>query len=234
MAYYTGDTLSGDLQNWNIQVLSDQWVTLALQWAVVQLTDPVNWVTNGFYTAADAAAYFSDVYLNMFITPNPIGSILIYGADPALLGSTALLCDGSSYLKTDYPQLYDVIGTTYGGDSTHFSVPDLQSRFPVGAGSTIGAASVTLGAVGGSFEHTQSLGEMPSHTHTDSGHTHGYIPAIASVQTIGPEAPAPVALPGAGFTAVGSALLTNTGGGLAMNIANPYLGVNYVIVTGLP
>lgn len=54
-------------------------------------------------------------------------------------GSTApsnwLLCDGASLLRTDYPRLFAVISTTYGAaDGTHFNVPDLRGRTPVGAG----------------------------------------------------------------------------------------------------
>jgi len=69
------------------------------------------------------------------INVQPIGSLLPY------LGAVApkhyLLCDGGSYHKTDYPDLYALIGDSYkrSGDITDdFRVPDFQGRFPVGAG----------------------------------------------------------------------------------------------------
>jgi len=41
-----------------------------------------------------------------------------------------LYCDGTSYLRADYPSLFDKIGTAYGAvDSTHFNVPDLRGQF---------------------------------------------------------------------------------------------------------
>ncbi len=57
-------------------------------------------------------------------------------------GSTApqgyLLCDGSEVSRTDYPYLFNTIGTTYGeGDgSTTFNLPNLQDKFVQGASDT--------------------------------------------------------------------------------------------------
>lgn len=45
-----------------------------------------------------------------------------------------LLCNGASVLRDTYPDLFKVIGTTYGAvDDTHFNLPDLTSRFIEGA-----------------------------------------------------------------------------------------------------
>lgn len=67
-----------------------------------------------------------------------------------------LLCQGQSLLRTDYPRLFAVIGTTYGtADSTHFTLPNFQGRVPVGrdAGQTEFA---TTGQVGGSKTNTHN------------------------------------------------------------------------------
>ena len=46
-----------------------------------------------------------------------------------------LFCDGRSMLRTDYPNLFAVIGTTFGAvDGTHFTLPDYQGRFLSGKG----------------------------------------------------------------------------------------------------
>ena len=45
-----------------------------------------------------------------------------------------LLCNGASVLRETYPDLFDVIGTTYGAvDDTHFNLPDLIGRFAEGS-----------------------------------------------------------------------------------------------------
>ena len=62
-------------------------------------------------------------------TPSvPAGTIHAYGGTTAPAGY--LMCDGTSYLRTDYPSLFAAIGTAFGAaDSTHFNVPDLRGRF---------------------------------------------------------------------------------------------------------
>lgn len=82
-------------------------------------------------------------------------------------GSTApagwLICDGRSVSSTDFPELYAVIGTTYGGYGSNFQLPDLRGRFPVGK--DVGTFS-TLGGKGGEEKHTLTIAEMPAHQHS--------------------------------------------------------------------
>lgn len=79
----------------------------------------------------------------------PAGTIVMYGGTAAPAGWA--LCDGSSQLRgttsaDPYYNLYQAIGTGYGtADGTHFNLPDLRSRFPMGR-ATIAAAVVAGGA----------------------------------------------------------------------------------------
>lgn len=61
----------------------------------------------------------------------PIGTVLAYAGNEAPRGY--LLADGASYPTTEYPDLYAVIGNTYGGDSTNFNVPNLVDKFIQGS-----------------------------------------------------------------------------------------------------
>jgi microcystin-dependent protein len=64
---------------------------------------------------------------------NPTGMVVPYAGSAAPTGW--LLCDGASKLRTDYADLFTVIGTTYGNaDGSHFNLPDLRGRAPIGAG----------------------------------------------------------------------------------------------------
>ena len=64
-------------------------------------------------------------------TNTPIGTVLSFaGLNPP---NGYLLCDGGSYVVTDYQDLYDVIGNTYGGDSANFNVPNLIDKFIQGS-----------------------------------------------------------------------------------------------------
>lgn len=65
----------------------------------------------------------------------PVGSIQAYGGATSPQGW--LLCQGQSLLRTDYPELFAVIGTSFGSaDSTHFNIPDLRDKFLEGASAT--------------------------------------------------------------------------------------------------
>ena len=66
---------------------------------------------------------------------------------PSVLSSVPdgfLLCDGSEVEVSDYEDLYDVIGTTYGSsDSTTFCLPDLRNKTLWGAGTNSLGTSIT-------------------------------------------------------------------------------------------
>lgn len=65
---------------------------------------------------------------------NPAGTIAAFAGTTPPIGY--LLCDGRAVSRTDYADLFAVIGETYGaGDgSTTFNVPDLSDKFLQGAG----------------------------------------------------------------------------------------------------
>src|SRR4051812_40113855 len=61
----------------------------------------------------------------------PTGFISPYGGSSA--PTAYLLCDGTSYVRGTYANLFAIIGTTFGSaDSTHFNVPDLRGNVPAG------------------------------------------------------------------------------------------------------
>lgn len=56
------------------------------------------------------------------------GIIMPWGA--TTLPSGWIKCDGQSYLRSEYPDLFSSIGTKFGAaDGTHFNVPDLRGMF---------------------------------------------------------------------------------------------------------
>jgi hypothetical protein len=55
---------------------------------------------------------------------NPIGTLLsYYGATPP---SWAMYCEGQTLKREDYPELYEVLGHTYGGTGDEFNLPDYR------------------------------------------------------------------------------------------------------------
>lgn len=63
----------------------------------------------------------------------PTGAVVPFAGSRAPVGY--LLCDGSEVSRTDYPYLFDTIGTLYGeGDGlTTFNLPNLQDKFIQGS-----------------------------------------------------------------------------------------------------
>ena len=68
---------------------------------------------------------------NLFQKYLTVGTINIFSGKN--LPEFWIWCDGSELLINDYKKLYDVIGTTYGGNgTTTFKIPDLRTKMPIG------------------------------------------------------------------------------------------------------
>jgi microcystin-dependent protein len=136
-----------------------------------------------------------------------------------------LVCDGTTYLRADYPNLYAVLDAAFILDADSFVVPDLRDRFVMGT-----SATATPGTTGGSGETTLTVGQLPAHTHTTQAHTHTEITAGPTLITIGPGAPAPSAVPGAGITGPATVIVDPTGSGDPVSIVPPFVALMYVVV----
>lgn len=146
-----------------------------------------------------------------------IGTILPYTGSSSELPTGYMLCDGAELSRTDYSDLFAVIGTSFGsgnGSST-FNLPNLKGKILTGLDSN-DTDFASMGATGGEKTHTLTVDEIPSHTHTPlSGWGSGGSSNTFSINTNG---------------TTGSFVNTgNTGGGLPHNILQPYVVVNYII-----
>jgi microcystin-dependent protein len=112
----------------------------------------------------------------VYIKPPTVGDMKYSIRDQDHAGWMA--CNGRSLSRSEYPELFELIGTKYGSiDSITFKLPDCRGRVlgAIGAGS--GLTSRSAGTLIGTETHTLTVGEMPSHSHTinDPGHAHSYI-----------------------------------------------------------
>lgn len=91
-------------------------------------------VGNGLTLDQTKTDQLLDALKNFGKTGVPIGSVIFY------LGTTIpdgyLLCNGASLSRTEYPELFEVLGTKCGAvDSAHFTLPDTHHRFLEGTAS---------------------------------------------------------------------------------------------------
>jgi microcystin-dependent protein len=100
----------------------------------------------------------------------PVASVIASALTAAPINYVAT--DGSSYLRTTYPDLFTAIGTTFGSvDGTHFNVPNIKGRVIVGRDPADTDFDV-LGDVFGAKTVVLTSATMPSHNHTQNAHNH--------------------------------------------------------------
>ena len=134
-------------------------------------------------------------------------------------------CDGSVLSIAQYELLFNIIGTTYGGNGTStFALPDLRGRAPVHQ-----TTGFVLGQNGGAEAVTLTAAQLPVHSHafmasTSAGNQpspFGFVPAANNT----------VKLYAAGTPNVSlapQAILANVGNQPHSNI-QPYLCINFIL-----
>ena len=145
----------------------------------------------------------------------PIGMIMPSASQGSI--TDWLLCDGSAVSRTEYSELYNAIGTTYGsGDgSTTFNLPNIAGKMIVGL-DVDDEDFNEVGKTGGSKTHTQTVEELASHNHELLGNNN----AGGKAETV------PYGSQATGTTMYA---IKKAGGGQPMDIMNPYIVLNYYI-----
>src|SRR6202789_3499766 len=100
-----------------------------------------------------------------------IGELRLFGRNFAPLNWA--LCNGQLLSISENPALYQLLGTTYGGDGvTTFGLPNLQGRFPVHQGQGSGLQNYILGQTAGS-ETVTLVANQPRVPNLAAGGTKG-------------------------------------------------------------
>jgi microcystin-dependent protein len=92
-----------------------------------------------------------------------VGEIRMFAGNFAPAGW--MFCEGQLLPISENETLFQLIGTTYGGDGeSTFQLPDLRGRLPVHQGN-----SFTLAEIGGVEDVTLTTAQIPSHNHAFLG-----------------------------------------------------------------
>ncbi len=154
----------------------------------------------------------------------PIGSVVEWFS--TTIPTNWLECNGQAISRTEYAELFAVIGTKYGsGDgSTTFNLPNIKGKTTVGL--DIDDTNFnTLGKTGGEKTHTLTKNEIPPmnvHMTKDAWYDRGGLESGGAVNRR-------VVAGGATGGATDYIIGTVNGGGQAHNNLQPYIVSNYII-----
>lgn len=152
-----------------------------------------------------------------------VGEIRMFGGNFPPVGWQ--FCEGQLLPISENETLFQLIGTTYGGDGQEtFALPDLRGRIPIHQGS-----GFILAETGGAEEITLTVPQIPAHGHpllASSGPGEGASPTGAVVA----EAPG-ISLLIEDVTSVNmnAAAISAVGGSQPHTNFQPYLCVNFII-----
>lgn len=151
-----------------------------------------------------------------------VGMVLPVGFQFAPAGW--LPCNGSLQPISQYEALYQLLGTTYGGDGqSTFGLPDLRGRTPLHFG-----GSYLQGLIGGVESVTLTTNQMPTHNHPVNVNSNSQSSGSANNTYVaaGPLAFLKNPTPN---TTLAAASIQPTGNSQPHNNLQPYLTLNWII-----
>ncbi|NKB18456.1 MAG: phage tail protein [Pseudanabaena sp. CRU_2_10] len=152
-----------------------------------------------------------------------VGEVRMFAGNFAPAGW--MFCEGQLLPISENETLFQLIGTTYGGDGqSTFALPDLRGRLPLHQGN-----GFILAETGGAEQITLTVSQIPSHSHpmlANSAVANQNQPAdnvFAQAATVD------AYVTGGPFVALNPVSISSTGGNLPHNNFQPYLCVSFII-----
>jgi microcystin-dependent protein len=161
-----------------------------------------------------------------------VGEIRMFGGNFPPNGW--MFCDGQLVPISEFETLFNLIGTTYGGDGQEtFALPDMRGRLPVHLGTNAGT-QFQIGELAGVEQVTLTTVQIPQHNH--------FLQATAAGAQLSPAGANPATAQSANqaglqqygaSTGAGTTLHPNTilpiGGSQPHDNMQPYLCVSFII-----
>jgi microcystin-dependent protein len=218
--WLTDDTIPTDTTCRVLLIPNSEAFIAIVTGALNSLVEEWNYESYGLLTPNEMADAFVPMFDGFCLGQGfcrMVGEIVPFAGSVSPFPTQWLLCNGDSLLRSDYSDLFSVVGTSYGStDSSHFNLPDLSGRTPIMAGSGLGLTARALGDSFGEESHQLSVVELASHVHT-----------AGNSLLIGTQIPPP--LDGLGPNPL-PAYTGSTGGDVAHNNMQPSLAISFFIV----
>jgi microcystin-dependent protein len=154
-----------------------------------------------------------------------VGEIRMFAGNFAPAGW--MFCEGQLLPIAEFETLFNLIGTTYGGDGqTTFALPDLRGRLPIHQG-----PGFTLAETGGVESVTLTTSQIPAHSHP-------FLVSANQASSTSPANQAPAITQASSITPYGtdnplvqlnSASVGSVGGSQPHDNFQPYLCIDFII-----
>jgi microcystin-dependent protein len=159
-----------------------------------------------------------------------VGEIRMFGGNFAPLNWA--FCNGQLLPISEFETLFNLIGTTYGGDGQEtFAVPDLRGRSIIHQGTGPGLSTYVIGQSAGTESVTLTLNQLPQHQHVplavnspgnSATPTNGYWSQLNSGQNAFSTTPT-------GAVAMAAGAIGQAGGNQPHENRPPVLAISFII-----
>ena len=152
-----------------------------------------------------------------------VGEIRMFAGNFAPAGW--MFCEGQLLPISEYETLFNLIGTTYGGDGqSTFALPDLRGRVPLHFGN-----GFTLAETGGVETVTLTVSQIPTHSHPLLGTSSFGTQSSPSTNVLAQTQAIKIYDSSAPTTAMAPGTTSNVGGSQPHDNFQPYLCVDFII-----
>ncbi|MDP1582530.1 MAG: tail fiber protein [Bradyrhizobium sp.] len=152
-----------------------------------------------------------------------VGEIRMFAGNFAPAGW--MFCEGQLLPISENETLFQLIGTTYGGDGqSTFALPDLRGRVPIHMG-----GGFILAETGGVETVTLTVQQMPSHSHPMLGSSSTATQTTPQSNVLASPTVIDLYRPGGASSAMAAQAISSTGGSQPHQNFQPYLCVDFII-----
>lgn len=157
-----------------------------------------------------------------------VGEIRLFAGNFAPNGW--LFCEGQTLPISENEVLFQLIGTTYGGDGEEtFRIPDMQGRLPVHMGTGASGTTYQIGESAGTEEVTLTTQQIPQHTHAFMANTGGADVASPKNAVLGTSTTVNSFIISTPAQPMAPQAIAPVGGSQPHTNFQPYLCVNFII-----
>ncbi len=161
--------------------------------------------------------------------PEPfVGEIRMFAGNFAPNGW--MFCEGQALPISENEVLFQLIGTTYGGDGEQtFNLPNLASRVPIHMGTGPDGTTYQLGEMAGTEQETLTTQQIPIHNHAFVASLNPAALNTPVGNVLGEQGTINLFLVDSPDTAMNAQSVTPAGGSQPHENTQPFLCINFII-----